>query len=33
MGEVASEQTKLAETAMTGRVELNKKAVLTKKSL
>ncbi|WP_299136819.1 AraC family transcriptional regulator [uncultured Vibrio sp.] len=31
MGEVASEQTKLAETAMTGRVELNKKAVLTKK--
>ncbi|MCY9824563.1 helix-turn-helix domain-containing protein [Vibrio chagasii] len=31
MGEVASEQTKLAETAMTRRVELNKKAVLTKK--
>ncbi|MDD1829408.1 AraC family transcriptional regulator [Photobacterium sp. ZSDE20] len=31
MGEVASEQTKLAETAMTGRVELNKKAVLANK--
>lgn len=31
MSEVTSKQTKLAETAMTERVELNKKAVLTKK--